>query len=178
MQNFIPERRVHLPTAFTTFCAASAIETPVMMATPDSVYCIPPAEPPCEDDHRSECRTGSVNFCLSRLDGLGKELPREEGRTETMSTKLFGKHRGVVTDNFDPTQAGRIKVQVSGLAGTVGDEWAMPCVPCDLSRKVASALPKVGTSVWIEFEQGDPSRPVWTGCFWSTGDTPPALRNK
>jgi hypothetical protein len=26
--------------------------------------------------------------------------------------------------------------------------------------------------VWIEFEAGDPSYPVWTGFFWGTGQLP------
>jgi uncharacterized protein involved in type VI secretion and phage assembly len=27
--------------------------------------------------------------------------------------------------------------------------------------------------VWVEFEQGDPDYPVWTGCFWgSSADLP------
>jgi hypothetical protein len=33
-------------------------------------------------------------------------------------------------------------------------------------------LPKDGTGVWIEFEAGDPSYPVWTGFFWGDGDLP------
>jgi uncharacterized protein involved in type VI secretion and phage assembly len=33
-------------------------------------------------------------------------------------------------------------------------------------------LPEVGSGVWIEFEQGDVSLPIWTGCYWSAGDIP------
>jgi uncharacterized protein involved in type VI secretion and phage assembly len=33
-------------------------------------------------------------------------------------------------------------------------------------------LPSVDSGVWIEFEAGDPSLPVWTGCFWSNGQLP------
>jgi len=28
--------------------------------------------------------------------------------------------------------------------------------------------------VWVEFEAGDPSYPIWTGCFWADGDISPA----
>ena len=31
------------------------------------------------------------------------------------------------------------------------------------------------SQVWIEFEQGDPTKPVWTGAFWGTGAQVPAL---
>jgi hypothetical protein len=26
--------------------------------------------------------------------------------------------------------------------------------------------------VWIEFEGGDVSFPIWTGCYWTAGDVP------
>ena len=26
-------------------------------------------------------------------------------------------------------------------------------------------VPIIGSAVWIEFEQGDPDYPIWTGCF-------------
>ena len=27
--------------------------------------------------------------------------------------------------------------------------------------------------MWVEFEQGDPDYPIWTGCYWgSAGETP------
>jgi uncharacterized protein involved in type VI secretion and phage assembly len=30
--------------------------------------------------------------------------------------------------------------------------------------------------VWIEFEQGDPDYPIWSGCWWdSAAEVPPAL---
>jgi hypothetical protein len=35
-------------------------------------------------------------------------------------------------------------------------------------------LPEVGSGVWIEFEGGDVSFPIWVGCYWSTGDVPSA----
>jgi hypothetical protein len=33
-------------------------------------------------------------------------------------------------------------------------------------------IPKKGSGVWIEFEGGDPSFPVWSGCFWADGELP------
>ena len=34
-------------------------------------------------------------------------------------------------------------------------------------------IPEVGSGVWIEFEGGDVSYPVWTGCYWNQGEVPP-----
>ena len=33
----------------------------------------------------------------------------------------------------------------------------------------------VGAGVWIEFEQGDPDYPIWSGCFWGSAAEVPAL---
>jgi uncharacterized protein involved in type VI secretion and phage assembly len=35
-------------------------------------------------------------------------------------------------------------------------------------------VPAIGSGVWIEYEQGDPDYPIWTGCFWgSSAELPP-----
>ncbi|MEG4643955.1 phage baseplate assembly protein V, partial [Paracoccus sp. APAP_BH8] len=33
------------------------------------------------------------------------------------------------------------------------------------------ALPEVGDTVWIEFEAGDPMRPIWAGTFWGAPES-------
>ena len=33
-------------------------------------------------------------------------------------------------------------------------------------------LPDVGAGVWIEFEGGDASLPIWSGCYWHDGEAP------
>ena len=33
-------------------------------------------------------------------------------------------------------------------------------------------LPDLGAGVWIEFEGGDVSYPIWTGCYWHDGEQP------
>ena len=83
----------------------------------------------------------------------------------------FGKHRGVVTDNADPTRRGRLKVKVRDLLDDL-DLWAMPCVPYAGAGMGFHHLPEVDSGVWIEFERGDPSFPIWTGCFWKDGELP------
>jgi uncharacterized protein involved in type VI secretion and phage assembly len=84
---------------------------------------------------------------------------------------FFGKYRGIVTDNADPTLRGRLKVRVPAILGEL-EIWAMPCVPYAGAGVGFYSLPEPETGVWIEFEAGDPSFPVWTGCFWATGELP------
>ena len=38
-------------------------------------------------------------------------------------------------------------------------------------------VPPIGAAVWVEFEHGDPSYPIWTGCRWGgQSDVPPLAR--
>lgn len=83
----------------------------------------------------------------------------------------FGKYRGTVSDNADPGKLARLKVQVPAVLGTL-ETWAMPCVPYAGPSVGMHMLPPVGAGVWVEFEGGDVSYPVWVGCFWGTGDMP------
>ena len=84
---------------------------------------------------------------------------------------FFGKYRGTVSDNADPTNRGRLKVNVPAVLGTV-EAWAMPCVPYAGAGVGFYSLPEPGTGIWVEFEGGDPSFPIWSGCFWGDGELP------
>lgn len=89
--------------------------------------------------------------------------------------KYYGKYRGVVLNNVDPLQMGRLMVQVPDVTGLAPSSWAMPCVPIAGIQNGMVALPIIGSGVWVEFEQGDPDYPIWTGCFWGTAAEIPAL---
>jgi len=84
---------------------------------------------------------------------------------------FFGIYRGTVSDNADPTNRGRLKVKVPSVLGKV-EAWAMPCVPYAGDGVGFYSLPEPGTGIWIEFEAGDPSFPVWVGCFWAESELP------
>lgn len=100
-------------------------------------------------------------------------MPRDDADAmfDEMGRHFFGKYRGVVTDNNDSTARGRLQVTVPTV---MGDErlWALPCAPYAGDGVGFFALPPVGTSVWVEFEGGDPTYPIWVGCFWSDGQIP------
>ena len=83
----------------------------------------------------------------------------------------FGKYRGLVTDNADSTHRGRLKVKVPAVLGDL-ELWAMPCIPYAGDSVGFYSLPEPDAGVWIEFEAGDPSYPIWTGCFWGDGQLP------
>lgn len=93
-----------------------------------------------------------------------------------MNGKFYGKYRGKVSDIQDPLMMGRIKAKVEDVMGDEESGWAMPCAPFGGSGMGFFALPAVDAGVWIEFEQGDPDYPIWSGCwFGSVAEVPPVL---
>jgi uncharacterized protein involved in type VI secretion and phage assembly len=48
----------------------------------------------------------------------------------------------------------------------------MPCVPYAGQDVGIAFLPENGAGVWIEFEGGDVSYPIWVGCYWRSGEPP------
>jgi len=87
--------------------------------------------------------------------------------------RYYGKFRGIVTDNNDPDKQGRIRAKVAELFGTEQTGWAMPCVHYAPPGHGMLHLRELDSNVWIEFEAGDPSRPIWAGCWWPANKAVP-----
>jgi len=85
--------------------------------------------------------------------------------------KVWGKYAGTVESNQDTENMGRLKVSCLAVLGTE-QVWAMPCVPYAGKNVGFYFIPPQGAGVWIEFEGGDVSRAIWTGCYWAKGDLP------
>jgi phage baseplate assembly protein gpV len=103
----------------------------------------------------------------TQTDGiLARLIERVEGR-------YYGKYRGQVTDNNDPDNLGRIKAKVPRLLGDEETGWALPAFTYGgASEQGLFAVPDVGAGVWIEFEGGDLSYPIWSGTWYTTGAIP------
>jgi len=82
--------------------------------------------------------------------------------------KYFGKYRGIVTVNIDPEMRGRIRAIVPSVLGENESSWAEACAPFGFF-----ALPTINAGVWVEFEEGDPQKPIWSGCRWGLEDEIP-----
>ena len=97
---------------------------------------------------------------------LARLVERVEGR-------YYGKYRGQVTDNNDPDNLGRVKAKVPRLLFDEETGWALPAFPYGgKSEQGSFFVPDVGAGVWIEFEGGDLSYPIWTGTWFTTGAIP------
>lgn len=87
-------------------------------------------------------------------------------------SKHFGKYRGKVENNIDPMLSGRVQVSVPSVLGQGSLSWAMPCAPYAGSQVGLFTIPPKGANVWVEFEAGDTDYPIYSGCFWGTGEAP------
>ncbi len=89
---------------------------------------------------------------------------------DRVRNRFYGKYRGSVTDVDASTL--RIKAKVPAVLGDQESGWCMPCVPYAGQNVGMAFLPEQGSGVWIEFEGGDVSYPIWTGCYWRSGEQP------
>jgi uncharacterized protein involved in type VI secretion and phage assembly len=89
---------------------------------------------------------------------------------DLVRSRFYGKFRGVVTDVDASTM--RIKASLPSVlpGGVTG--WCRPCVPYAGPQVGFIMLPEAGSGVWIEFEGGDPSYPIWVGMYWHDGEVP------
>lgn len=89
---------------------------------------------------------------------------------ERVRNRFYGKYRGTVTDIDAATL--RIKAKVPSVLGQQPTGWCIACVPYAGASVGIAFLPEVGSGVWIEFESGDVSYPIWTGCYWRSDEYP------
>ena len=94
-----------------------------------------------------------------------------------MTQQFLGKYRATVLNNIDPENRGRLTLTIPDVLGLIPSTWAECCAPFSGLTGVAAgffAIPPIGAAVWVEFEQGDVNKPIWTGGRWaSTADVPP-----
>jgi phage baseplate assembly protein gpV len=93
-----------------------------------------------------------------------------EELVERLRTRFYGKYRGIVSDVDAATM--RIKAIVPTVLGETETGWCTPCVPYAGPNVGFAFLPEVQSGVWIEFEGGDVSYPIWVGGYWRDGEVP------
>jgi hypothetical protein len=75
--------------------------------------------------------------------------------------RFYGIYRGTVVDNNDPLNQVRLKVKVPQILFDQVTDWAWSVQ----QPGVARTIPQIGDGVWVSFEGGDPSYPIWVGSF-------------
>lgn len=83
-------------------------------------------------------------------------------------------HEAEVVNNKDPDRLGRIRVRIKELHQGIKDEHLPWCIPRfghidgakggdDVGRSGTFYVPKKGTKVLVEFQDGNPHYPIWHG---------------
>lgn len=91
---------------------------------------------------------------------------------ERQTDRFYGKYRGLVATNVDQLGQGRITAIVPEVLGVTPSTFALPCTPYAGMQAGLFTVPMVGSGVWIEFEAGDVTRPIWSGCWWGSTEVP------
>jgi Type VI secretion system/phage-baseplate injector OB domain len=90
------------------------------------------------------------------------------------STKFSAQYNGVVVNNLDPEQLGRVLVQIPSLQPKFTTAWALPSTPPATSQIAGFTVPSINSTVRISFLNGDLADPVWSFSNLPAGTTVPA----
>jgi Type VI secretion system/phage-baseplate injector OB domain len=91
--------------------------------------------------------------------------------------RWYGKYRAKVTKTDDPKDLGRLRALVPEVLGTVESGWALPCAPYGGLDAGMLTVPPKDALVWVEFEAGDETRPIWSGCWRPVGKSLKGAKN-
>jgi hypothetical protein len=93
--------------------------------------------------------------------------------TEWKNRHFFGKYRGTVEAVEEGDALGIISVKVAEVFDPdFVVERVRPCSPFAGNKHGLVALPEKGDGVWVEFEGGSLSLPIWSGFWWADGEIP------
>jgi len=79
----------------------------------------------------------------------------------------------IVTNNKDPDNLGRIKVQYSWSGDTDESYWARVATLMAGDQQGLYFIPEVNTEVLVAFINDDIESPIVIGSLWNQSDTPP-----
>lgn len=77
--------------------------------------------------------------------------------------KYYSVYRGFVVDNNDPKSFNRLQLKVPEIYGEYTmTEWAWPRNNYSGKNYGSQVIPEKKDVVWVEFEKGDPRKPIWS----------------
>jgi uncharacterized protein involved in type VI secretion and phage assembly len=82
---------------------------------------------------------------------------------------------GVVVDNVDPVQMGRVRVRFRWNDEGEESRWTRMASAYSGNGRGLFFLPEIGDEVVVAFEMGDPERPIVIGALWNGADLAPSL---
>lgn len=91
---------------------------------------------------------------------------------ETKS-RIYGVVIGIVTNNKDSGELGRVRVKFPWLSNEDESAWARLVSPMAGKERGMVFLPEIDDEVLVAFEYGDIDRPYIVGSLWNGNDKPP-----
>ncbi len=101
---------------------------------------------------------------MSLIDLIEDTSPKEH---------ITGVVIGIVTNNKDPDDLGRVKVKFPWLSDSDESNWARVISPMAGKERGIYFLPEVDDEVLVAFEFGDINMPYVIGSLWNGKDKPP-----
>ncbi len=98
----------------------------------------------------------------------------ENCESKAITSCIYGVVIGIVTDNQDPDNLGRIKVTFPWLNDNDEGYWARLATPMAGGDRGIYFLPEVHDEVLVMFEHGNIRFPFIIGGLWNGQDKPPA----
>jgi uncharacterized protein involved in type VI secretion and phage assembly len=86
---------------------------------------------------------------------------------------MSGVVEGLVVDNVDPEQLGRVKVKFPLLPDAPESYWARLSMPMAGQERGWMTIPEIGDEVLVSFVRGDINDAIVVGSLYNGVDTPP-----
>ena len=102
------------------------------------------------------------------------DLLSDPNERASQAGRLAGVVIGIVTNNQDPDELGRVKVKFPWLSDADESAWARVAVLMAGKERGTYFLPEVEDEVLVAFEHGDLRFPYVIGSLWNGKDAPPA----
>lgn len=92
---------------------------------------------------------------------------------DSLQRQIYGVAIGIVTNNQDPQNLGRVKVKFPWLDEQIESNWIRIAAPMAGKGRGVYFLPEVEDEVLLIFEHGDIRFPYIIGGLWNGQDQPP-----
>lgn len=91
--------------------------------------------------------------------------------------RFYGIYRALVRENRDPTNTNRLLLWIPEVMGGIV-QWAYPRGQYgSIGYGVKWVTPKINEVVYVTFEYGDASKPLWEPHGWSKGESPSPINH-